>query len=82
MATLGASIVNQSSYTDAYHLSTSTIMIRGSLDLLVIPKNLKRIIKANPVVRLRTIVAGHEIKGRYVNATVQAIDDCLNKKRT
>ena len=82
MATLGASIVNQSSYTDAYHLSTPTIMIRGSLDLLVIPKNLKRIIKANPVVRLRTIVAGHEIKGRYVNATVQAIHDCLNKNHT
>ncbi len=79
MATLGASIVNQTSYTDAFRLKTPTIMIRGTLDLLVITKNLKHVAKANPNVQLRSIVAGHEIKGVFVHAIVKAIHQQLAK---
>ena len=78
MATLGASIVNQTSYTDAYQLKTPTIMIRGTLDLLVIPKNLKRIARSNPNVQLRSIIAGHEIKGTFVSTVVKTIQKQLD----
>lgn len=77
MATLSASIVNQTSYTDAHTLTTPTVMIRGTLDLLVINKNLKHITKTNPSVQLRSVIAGHEVKGAFVKAVVRAINERL-----
>lgn len=81
MAALEASVINQTSYTDAYALRTSTLIIRGTLDPLVIARNIRKLAKENPFIRTQTIVAGHEIKGLFVPTVVKAITKTLPKKK-
>lgn len=81
MAALEASIVNQTSYVDAYELTTPTTILRGTLDPLVVAKNLKKLAKLNPAITLRTVAAAHEVKGAFVPAVVKTIDQHLPPKR-
>ena len=77
MAALEASIINQTSIEDAKKLKLPTRIIYGTLDPVVIIKNLKEVEKANDNVRVKSVIAGHEVKGRQVNAVLKAIDELL-----
>ena len=80
MATLRSIIINQTSLQDAQKLSIPTTIIRGTLDPFVVTKNLKNLAKANKNVRLKSTIAGHEVRGLFVPAIVKAIDQALPPK--
>lgn len=73
MASLEAMIINQTSLSDAERLKVPTTIIRGTLDPLVVAQNLRRVAKSNASVRLKTVLAGHEVKGLFVSSVVKAI---------
>lgn len=80
IGTLRATILNQTSLDDAVKLSIPTDIIYGSLDAVVIKKNLKTLAKANPNVKLKTVIAGHEVQGLFVPAVASAIANVIEGK--
>lgn len=78
--TLKAAIISQSAFDDVQKLTCPTTIIYGSLDPLVIDRNLKQIAKANPHVILARILVGHEIIGRFVPAVVKQINNHVEQK--
>lgn len=77
MAALGTMIINQTSLNDAEHLTVPTTIIRGTLDPFIIPKNLTELASRNPNITVKTIIAGHEIRGQYIRPLVKIIMDIL-----
>lgn len=78
--TLKASIISQSAFNDVQTIKRPITIIYGSLDPLVIDRNLKEIAKANPSVTLSKILVGHEIIGRFVPAVVKEITKHIDDK--
>lgn len=77
MAALESMIVNQTSYEDAFNLRVPTRILRGTVDPFVIPRNLKRLTKANPNISMTQVIAGHEVRGLFVLAVSKEIKDRL-----
>ncbi|MCA9330019.1 alpha/beta fold hydrolase [Candidatus Saccharibacteria bacterium] len=82
MSALNASIVNQHSLELAKKIPITQVIIHGRFDPIVITKNLKAIIKTNPKARLRNIMAGHEVIGKYVTAVKQEILEAIKESST
>lgn len=80
IGTLRATILNQTSLDDALKLSVPTDIIYGSLDPVVIKKNLKTLTGINPNVSLKTVVAGHEVLGLFVPAVASTIARAIEGK--
>lgn len=75
MAALEASIINQTSLADAKHLKIPIKLIMGQLDPVVIRHNLKEVVQNHRNRELTTVIAaGHEVRGRFIPAVVQAIN--------
>ena len=79
LATLSASILTQTSLHDAMRLKKPIILLYGNLDPWVKKRNLKALAAANPRAELRTLVAGHEVRGPYVKAVVSAVRDSVTR---
>ncbi len=77
MSTLRSMIINQTSLEDAYKLDIPTIMLRGTLDPFVVGKNLNALQKKNPHVTVKSVIAGHEVRGNFVRAVVKTINQEL-----
>lgn len=75
LATLGASILTQTSLQDAQKITKPIIMLYGSLDPFVKKRNLKAVQAANPRAELRTFVAAHEIRKPHAPQVAKAIAD-------
>lgn len=73
LATLGASILTQTSLADAKALNKPMILLFGLIDPWVKKRNLRAVTEANPRATLKTFVAGHEVRGPYVREVVQAV---------
>lgn len=73
LATLRASILTQTSLHDATKLNKRMIMIFGTLDPWVKRRNLKKVAHENPKAEMHTILAGHEVRGPYVDEVVRAV---------
>lgn len=80
MNALEATIVNQNSINDALRIKKKTTIIYGKFDPVVVPRNLRMLEKASPYINLVTILAGHEIRGRFIPAILQAIEAHSKKK--
>jgi len=80
MAALESMIINQTSLHDAQKLKVPIRIIKGTLDPFVVGKNLKRVARANDNIELKTILAGHEIRGLFIPAVVKAIEETLTSK--
>lgn len=80
IGTLRATILNQTALDDAMKLTIPTDIIYGSLDAVVIKKNLKTLTKSNPHVKLKTVIAGHEVQGLFVPAVASAIANTIGVK--
>ncbi len=78
--TLKASIISQSAFDDVKTLKCPITVIYGSLDPLVIDRNLKEIAKENQQVTLARILVGHEIIGRFVPVVVDRINRHIEQK--
>ncbi len=80
MAALESMIINQTSFNDVQKLRMPIKVIKGTLDPLVIGKNLRKIAKNNPNVELKTIVALHDVKGPFVPVVVRSIKETIGVK--
>lgn len=80
--TLRASILTQTSLHDAITLKKPLTLLFGTLDPWVKRKNLVLITRQNEFATLRTVVAGHEIKGSFVPAVVSAVNSHIEAYRT
>jgi pimeloyl-ACP methyl ester carboxylesterase len=79
---LEASIINQTSLSDALKITAPTQIIYGRFDPVVLLKNLRFIEKHNPRVHVTTILAAHEVQGTVATkAVVDAILEAVNNKR-
>ena len=74
METLESSILNQTALEDASRLKKPITIIHGRFDSYVIRSNLSYLQKHNPLVRLRVIAAGHEIRGQYNRVVNQELN--------
>jgi pimeloyl-ACP methyl ester carboxylesterase len=74
METLKTAIVNQTSFQDARRLKLPITIIRGTLDPLVVARNLKELTKGSRNIRLKTVVAGHEVTGPMAKMVVNIIN--------
>ena len=81
MATLQTMIINQTSLHDAQAIKVPTTIIHGTLDPVVIAKNLKLVVRTNPHVALTSVLAGHEVRGLFVGAVVRAVQQHLPPKK-
>ncbi len=74
LATLDAAIVNQTALRDAVALRTSTLVIYGKLDPLIVEKNIKYLDRHNSHVALTALpLAAHDMRGDYTKTVVRAI---------
>ncbi|MNQ03396.1 Dihydrolipoyllysine-residue acetyltransferase component of acetoin cleaving system [compost metagenome] len=73
MAALEACIINQTALDDAKTVKKPMTIIHGSLDPVVILGNIKSLIRANKSAHLVSVIAGHEVKGRYVSTVVREV---------
>lgn len=73
MAALEACIINQTALDDAKKVNRPMTIIYGSLDPVVILANIKNLVRSNSQAHLVSIIAGHEVKGRYVSAVVREV---------
>lgn len=77
MNALEASIVNQTAFDDIQQLTIPITLLYGTLDAVVIFKHLRYLARHKENIDLKTVVAGHEIKGPYVSAIVRSIEKTL-----
>lgn len=73
MAALQASVLNQTGFEDAIRIRKPTHILYGSLDPIIVKKNLDAIAKRNEFVSVSSVVTGHELIGRYLPAVARAI---------
>ncbi len=82
MGALEASIINQTSLQDAIKLKRIRMqIIHGTLDAVVIGKNLKYLVSRNPMATLTTVMAGHEVRALYVPAVIKAVNAAIDTKK-
>lgn len=74
-------IINQQSLGDAMSLQVPTKIIRGTLDPFVVPSNFKKLTKHNKNIQVQSIVAGHEVRGRFIPAVLAAIKQAVPEPR-
>jgi pimeloyl-ACP methyl ester carboxylesterase len=81
MGALEASIINQTSLYDAVKLKKPMRIIHGALDAVVIGKNLKYLVRHNPLAKMTVVMAGHEVRGLYVPVVINAINEVIVAKK-
>lgn len=77
MAALEGMILNQTAFEDTLLLDVPTYILRGNLDPFVVAKNLKYLETQNKNVTFTTVIAGHEIRGRFVPAIQKVLGTLL-----
>ncbi len=77
LATLEASIINQTSLDDIVNLHIPIHIISGRLDPLVPSKNLIRLSRNSPNITIQTILASHEITKPYQKAIASALNNFM-----
>ena len=74
MGALEVAIINQTSLEDAKKLRLPITILHGTLDPIVVVRNLKGLVQEGTDVRLIQVAAAHEVKGLFVPAVVKAIN--------
>jgi cis-3-alkyl-4-acyloxetan-2-one decarboxylase len=73
MATLEASIINQTSLADVERVKAPMRILYGAFDPVVIGKNIKAIATARPNVTARRLLVGHDVVGQYTKALANEV---------
>jgi len=82
IAALRSTIINQTAYQDIRKLRRPVHIVRGRFDPFIVPKNLRALAAEHDHITLTTVSAGHEIRGRLVDAVAQVILNDIDTKRT
>jgi pimeloyl-ACP methyl ester carboxylesterase len=77
IAALRASIINQTAMSDIVKLSQPINILYGTLDMVVIGKNIRRVQKASPNIVVTKFIGPHEIIGRYVGRVTKTLQQIL-----
>lgn len=77
MGALEASILNQTSLHDAEQLQLPIKILYGTLDPVVVTRNIKQLGKKRDNIELKSVVIGHEVRRQYITAVVKAITDTV-----
>jgi pimeloyl-ACP methyl ester carboxylesterase len=80
MSALEAAIINQTSLDDIKTLHVPIRIIRGSLDPVLVSSRIKRLAKDQPNIAVLTILAGHEVRGRFAKKVVEEIVATLQQQ--
>jgi len=81
LATLDASIVNQTSLDDAIKLRQPILVVYGKLDPFIVEKNIKYLAKNNSRVSLMMLpLAAHDMRSDYTIALVRALVATLDAR--
>lgn len=78
MSALEASVVNQTAYDDIQQLRLPIVLAYGTLDAVVITKNLKSLAKTMPNVTTKSVVAAHELRGPYIAVVANLINTTID----
>ncbi len=78
MSALEAAIINQTSFDDVKKLKLPIHIIRGTLDPVVVVRNLDELQRDKDNIRVSAVIAGHEVKGRMVKAVADAIQQATS----
>lgn len=79
MATLKTMIINQTSLHDVAQLKIPVHIFRGALDPLVVARNINNLKRKRPNITVSTLVAGHEIIGKYASTVSRKVLDIIGK---
>jgi predicted esterase len=79
--TLETTIINQTSFVDASKLKMPVSIIHGTLDPLVVQSNLKDLTKINSNIKLKSVVAGHEVSGAMEKELLTQIKAVFDGKK-
>ncbi|MEO7904670.1 MAG: alpha/beta hydrolase [Candidatus Saccharimonadales bacterium] len=82
MSALEASIVNQTAYDDIRQLTMPIVLTYGTLDAVVVTKNLKNLAKTMPNASIKSVVAAHEIRGPYISVVANQINTMITPPGT
>ncbi len=78
MSALEAAIINQTSFDDVKKLKLPIQIIRGTLDPIVVVRNIDELTKARENIRVSAVLSGHEVKGRMIKATAEAVQQAVH----
>jgi len=73
MGTLEAAIINQTSIDDIKKIKQPILIIHGILDPLVVDRNIKKLGRNQANITVKSVLAGHEVKGLMSSAVIGAI---------
>lgn len=73
LATLETAIINQTSMRDVATIKRPIRIISGTLDALVLKRNIDQLVKQNSNITHRRVIGGHEIIGTVKSATVRSL---------
>lgn len=79
MGALEAAIINQTSLDDIVHLNVPATIIRGTLDPVLISRNISRLARENKYITVVKIVAGHEVVGPFATKVARIIRDTISR---
>jgi pimeloyl-ACP methyl ester carboxylesterase len=80
MNALEASIINQTSLKDVAKLTVPIQILYGQFDPVVLGKNIRTLAKTNHNISATSVLAAHEVKGRFVAPAIKAITNAADKK--
>ncbi len=79
--TLETTIINQTSFVDASKLKMPVSIIHGTLDPLIVQSNLKDLTKINSNIKLKSVIAGHEVLGAMEKELLTQIKAVFDGKK-
>lgn len=80
MSALRAAIINQTSLDDVAVLTLPIQVLQGTLDPVIVQKHIKRLARRHANISVSSIVAGHEVIGRFEKKVVAVLQSELKGK--
>lgn len=80
MGALEASILNQTSLSDAEQLTLPMHILYGTLDPVIITRHIKALGRSNKNVTVKSVVIGHEVRRQYITAVVKKITETIDRQ--
>lgn len=74
---LEAMIINQEAFEKTLNVRIPTTIIYGTLDPFVVSANFKKLATHNANISTHSVIAGHEVRGKFIPAVIAAIEQAV-----
>jgi cis-3-alkyl-4-acyloxetan-2-one decarboxylase len=78
MTALEAMVINQTSFEDAKKINKPTQILRGTIDPFIVSSNLRQLARFNKYISIKSVMAGHDIRGQYIPVVLEAIKKAID----